>query len=148
MFAYELSGCGFESRCNRLINYSYSFRKQPAASVFKNKICCLPELGNMGHHTKNLLSKNLTYSLIFEANFMKIFAAAKVSLILIKSRCRNSCSWMFFKISVLKNFAIFTGKHLRKNTIFNKVAGLQFSCEYCESFKSSFFIKHLRWLLQ
>ena len=29
---------------------------------------------------------------------------------------------------------------------FNKVAGLQLSCEYCEFFKNSFFIKHLQWL--
>ena len=34
-------------------------------------------------------------------------------------------------------------------SLFNKVAGLQvFSCEFCESFKSSYFIEHLRWLLQ
>ena len=84
----------------------------------------------------------------FLGQFYEDFAATKAFLVLIKSRCRNSCSQMFFKIGVLKNFAIFTVKHLRKNTIFNKVAGLQFSCEYCESFKSSFFIKHLRWLLQ
>ena len=34
-------------------------------------------------------------------------------------------------------------------SLFNKVAGLQvFSCEFCEIFKSSYFIEHLRWLLQ
>ena len=41
---------------------------------------------------------------------------------------------MFFKIDVLKNFAIFTGKHLCWS-LFYKI------------FKSSFFIEHLRWLL-
>ena len=37
---------------------------------------------------------------------------------------------MFFKIGVLKNFAIFTGKHLCQSLFFNKVAGLhpQFLC--------------------
>ena len=46
---------------------------------------------------------------------MKIFAAAKVSFF-IKSRCRSSRSQMFFKINVLKIFAIFTGKHLCCNS--------------------------------
>ena len=43
---------------------------------------------------------------------MKSFAAAKASLVFIKNRCRSSRSQMFFKIGVLKNFAMFTGKHL------------------------------------
>ena len=58
----------------------------------------------------------------------------------------------FYKNAVLKNFAIFTGKHLCWSFFFNKVAGLQgnnfikketptqaFSCEYCKNFKKSFF---------
>ena len=32
---------------------------------------------------------------------------------------------MFFKIGVLNNFAIFTGKHLCWSLLFNKVAGLR-----------------------
>ena len=32
-------------------------------------------------------------------------------------------------------------------SLYNKVAGLQLSCEYCKIFKNSFFIKHIRWLL-
>ena len=43
---------------------------------------------------------------------MKIFAAAKASVVFIKNRCRSSRSQMFFKVDVFKNFAIFTGKHL------------------------------------
>ena len=50
---------------------------------------------------------------------------------------------MFFKIGVFKNFAIFKGKHLRQESLFNKeVLGQQlyqketpaqvFFCEYCE----------------
>ena len=54
---------------------------------------------------------------------------------------------MFFDIDVLKNFAIFRRRKTKVESVFNKVAGLQLSCEYCEIFKSSFFIKHIRWLL-
>ena len=37
---------------------------------------------------------------------------------------------MFLKIGGLQNFTIFRGKHLEP--LFNKVAGLQISCEYCK----------------
>ena len=60
----------------------------------------------------SLLRKNLTYSSIFKVYFKKSFATAKASLVFIKSRYRSSRSQMFFKIGVLKNFAMFTGKHL------------------------------------
>ena len=40
---------------------------------------------------------------------------------------------MFLKIGVLKNFAIFRGKHVLE-PLFNEVAGLQLSYEYCELF--------------
>ena len=65
-------------------------------------------------------------------------------------RFRSSCSQIFIEISVLKNFAIFTGKHLCWSLFlrnlqvlkpasllkrdFNKV----FSCGYCEIFKNNF----------
>ena len=41
-----------------------------------------------------------------------------------ESNCRTSCSQMFFKIGVLKNIVIFTGKHPCWSLCFNKVAGL------------------------
>ena len=44
------------------------------------------------------------------------------------------------RIGVLKNFAMFRGKQLL-GSVFNKVAGLQLSCEYCKTFKNSFFHK-------
>ena len=54
---------------------------------------------------------------------------------------------MFFKIDVLKNFAIFMEKHLYWSLFFNKVADLEarkvFSCEYCDIFKSDFFHRSL-----
>ena len=34
---------------------------------------------------------------------------------------RSRCSRMFFKVNVLKNFAIFSGKHLCKSHFFIKV---------------------------
>ena len=78
---------------------------------------------------------------------MKSFAAAKASLVFIKNRCKSSRLQMFFKIGVIKNLAMFTGKQLLE-LVFNKVADLQvFSCEYCKIAKSSFFMQHLRWLL-
>ena len=38
---------------------------------------------------------------------------------------RSSCSQIFFKKGVLKNFAKFTGKRLCQNPFFNNVAGLR-----------------------
>ena len=53
---------------------------------------------------------------------------------------------MFFKIGVLKNFAIFTGKHLCWS-LFNKVAGLKATGEYWEFFKNTVVERTLQWLL-
>ena len=58
---------------------------------------------------------------------------------------------LFYKKSVLKNFAKFTRKHLCQSLFFNKVAGLRpkretlaqvFSCEFSEIFKNTFFTEH------
>ena len=57
---------------------------------------------------------------------------------------------MFFQIGVLKNFSIFSVKHLRWSLFFSyqKENPTQvLSCEYCEFYENSFFIEHLRWLL-
>ena len=55
-------------------------------------------------------------------------------------------SHVIYKKSVLKNFSKFTRKHLCQGFFFNKVACLAqvFSCEFCEIFKETFFIEHLR----
>ena len=79
-----------------------SFKLKAVASLIRETWAITPT---------NLLKKNLTYSSIFKAYFTKIFAAAKASLVFVKNRCRNSHSQMFFKIGVLKKFAVFTGKH-------------------------------------
>ena len=52
---------------------------------------------------------------------MKILAAAKKSLVFIKNRCRSSRWQMFFKKAALKNFVIFTGKHLCWNLFLTKL---------------------------
>ena len=70
---------------------------------------------------------------------MRIFAAAKASLVFIKDRCRTSRWEMYFKIGVLKKFRNISKKIVVLESLFNKVAGLQvFSCEDSEVFNSSF----------
>ena len=51
---------------------------------------------------------------------------------------KSSPSQMFFKIGVLKNFTIFTGKHLCWSLVLIK---LQVSCEYWVIFKDRFFFR-------
>ena len=51
---------------------------------------------------------------------------------------RSSCSQMFFKIDVLKNFAIFTGRRFQHSC---------FPVNIAKFLKTAFFIEHLRWLL-
>ena len=48
---------------------------------------------------------------------------------------------MFFETDVLKKFRNIQRKTPVLESVFNKVAGLQLSCEYCEIFKNSFFHK-------
>ena len=71
-------------------------------------------------------------------------------------KIRGSRSLMFFKIAILKNFAIFTRKHLGWSLFLIKLQSFRcrpetptqlFSCEYYIIFKNSFFLEHLRWLL-
>ena len=69
---------------------------------------------------------------------------------------RSSRSQMFLKIGVLKNFVIFTGKHLcwilfliklqafRLVTLLKRDPTQVLSYEYCEIFKSTYFQEHLR----
>ena len=51
---------------------------------------------------------------------------------------RSSRSQMFFKIGVLKNFPIFTGKHLE--TLLNKVEGLKASYTGLKDSYTGFFL--------
>ena len=58
---------------------------------------------------------------------------------------------MFFKIGVLKNFAIFTGKSLCWSLFLIKLlkrnTNTGFSCEKCKIFKNTFFTEHLSSML-
>ena len=67
---------------------------------------------------------------------------------------------MFCKKDVLRNFAKFTGKHLHQSLFLNKVAGLKpvtllkerlwhrsFPVYFAKFLRTTFLIKHLRWLL-
>ena len=63
---------------------------------------------------------------------------------------RNSCSQVFCKIGVLKNFAKFTGKcsyagflFLKKLQAVNRLSRL-FSCKFCEMFKNNSLIEHFQ----
>ena len=49
---------------------------------------------------------------------------------------------MFYEISIIKDFAKFTGKHLCRSLWFNKVAGV--FLWILRNFKNTFFIKQLR----
>ena len=57
--------------------------------------------------------------------------------------CFVSRPEVFCKKCVLRNFAKFTGKHLRKNLFLNKVAG---SVNFVKFLRTPFLTKHLRWL--
>ena len=66
---------------------------------------------------------------------------------------------MFFKVAVLKNFAIFTRNRLYLNhflitlqtwrpaTILKKTPTQLFSCKYFEILRATIFIEHFRWLI-
>ena len=67
-------------------------------------------------------------------------------------KIRSIRSQIFFKVGVLRNFAIFTRKNLWGGLFLTKLqvgkpATLLLSSEYCEIFQSTFFVEHLRWLL-
>ena len=57
-------------------------------------------------------------------------------------RTKSRSLQMFFKIGVLKSFAIFSGKHLCWSLFSQKENPTQvLSCAYCESFENSFFYR-------
>ena len=69
------------------------------------------------------------------------------SSLLFEMTFRSSRSQMFFKIGVLKIFAIFTGKHPCWNNSIKKRLQLRvFSMNIAKNFKTAFFIEHLHWL--
>ena len=83
----------------------------------------------------------LTYLFFLSFN---LSSNAKYVLRLLESwnLTRSSHQRCSIKISVLKNFPKFTGKHLCHSLFLNKVAGV-FSCEFCEIFGNFFITEHL-----
>ena len=88
---------------------------------------------------KNLMQISNTFNIYIRFFRLKIYV-----------RFRSSRLQMFFEIGILKNFTMFTGKHLCWSLFLKKVAGpcnfikkqtpkKVFSREYCEIFKNSFF---------
>ena len=76
------------------------------------------------------------------------------------SKARSSYRRCSIKKGVLRNFAKFTGKHMRQSLFFNKVASLRpvtllkkrlwhrgFPVNFAKFLRTSFFTEHLRWLL-
>ena len=59
------------------------------------------------------------------------------------SKVRSSRPVVFFKNGVLKNFAKFTGKHLRQSLFLNKVAG---QVDFAKFLRTPFFTEHPWWL--
>ena len=74
-------------------------------------------------------------------------------------RLKSNCLQMFFKIGSIKNFTIFTAKHLSWGLFLIKLQvwrsanflktdyNTGASCGYCKIFTNSSLIKHLWWLL-
>ena len=67
---------------------------------------------------------------------------------------RSNCSYIFFRIGVLKIFEKFSQENSSVGVFLNKVTGRQvftplqlFLCESFHIFDNSFFTEHLRWLL-
>ena len=102
--------------------------------------------------TKHPNSLNLWEDLWGRPIELRAETSTQEKILTVRSRNRrSSCSQIFLKISVLKNFAIFTGKHqcwspfyrklqvLKPAQVYQKETPTQvFSCEYCEIFKNSF----------
>ena len=59
-------------------------------------------------------------------------------------KCQEQLFADVLQIGVLKNFEIFTGKHLRWNRpAISLKRDFSVPCEYCEILQNSFFIEHL-----
>ena len=71
--------------------------------------------------------------------FLSVNHSTELFIITVIRSCRSQ---IFFKIGFLKNFAIFTGKHLCWSLF-----SLCFPVNIPDFLKTTFFIEHARWLL-
>ena len=107
--------------------------------------------------------------LVTSSRLINVYFTNQVSILLISAEIKNwkshyfffgstyfwsSRSQMFFKGGILKSYAIFTGKHLRRSHFFIKSQSVRpatlkvtpmkvFYCDYCKIFKNSFFHRTL-----
>ena len=76
--------------------------------------------------------------------FEKVSSSLPMLLVMLVAHVAQrskSHSQMFFNTVILRNFAIFTGKHVCWSLFLNRISGLKatqvFFCEYCEAFNNS-----------
>ena len=85
------------------------------------------------HPKENFL--NLEGDLCRRPIELRAETSTQEEILTVRSRnCRSSCSQIFIKISVLKNFAIFTGKHLCWSPFSRKLQILKPACLLKEGF--------------
>ena len=88
--------------------------------------------------------ENLWFSIVFRGVFNENMDQEWVKLVSLRSNDRSSHSHMLFKIGVLINFAVFTGKRVCWS-LFH--AWTCFPVNIEKFLKTVFFIEHLWWLL-
>ena len=103
MFVYELSGCGFESRCSRLFVYSFSFRDL-YFSLFDSKMLKILYMGSRPNHFKFFkacLPQILLGPFLNTLTHMSL-KDAQNKLISIKKTNRDSNLYMLFETCLVK----------------------------------------------
>ena len=108
--------------------------------------------------SKFIWYKQRKYVLLWLCTYFLICCFSKKSCFII---LRSSYTQKFFKADVIRNFAIFTGKHVLESlfiklpalwpgTLFQCGPKRDFNtgdfCENCKIFMNSFFMEHLWWL--
>ena len=105
------------------------YRPPPLWYVFYKK----PALKN-GDNSPEIIRGEI----IFQQNCVGFYSKIACNI----TKDRSSRCQIFFKLGILKNFAIFTRKHLRWSLFLIKLQAFTltqvFSCQYCEMFKNSF----------
>ena len=80
----------------------------------------------------------INYLNLIEESIKKQLLTAVLQLF---EKIKSSRQQMFFKIRCSQKFCNIHRKTPVLEFLFNKIAGLQLSCEYCKVFKNSFFHK-------
>ena len=107
--------------------------------------------GKQSNRARNMIGSPWTTRIRM---ILKVTLQKKVNSHFLESLQKQPYADVQFKIGVLKNFPIFTGKHPRCNLLSNENTGLQtcssiiypkqeFFCEYWEIFKKTYFEEHL-----